>query len=215
MASMMLLGASSAQAAFDAGCCYEPVCCEDQTGFYIGTFAGGNFITTCNHRNRSDIFRNRHNFSSGYVVDASIGYRWCNDLRFEFEYAYRNNKGRHRWRESRNEDTFCCSKRKNFVQNAYMFNAFYDLNLCNDWCLNLKPFVGVGIGYASGRNHHHRFDGERHRWNRDNGFAWQVIAGLAYPICDEIDLSLEYRFFKGRAERLYNNAVGVGLKYYF
>lgn len=217
MASMMLLGASAAQAWSDAGCCYEDICCEDQTGFYLGAFGGANFISTSR-----DCGQNKRHFNTGYVVDGSIGYRWCHDVRFEFEYAYRNNQGRHRW----NANDTCEGygrKRKNFIQNAYMFNGFYDIALCNDWCL--KPFVGVGIGYVQTRNgrHHHNNtsvvaeasgSSRRHR-NHKNGFAWQVIAGLAYPICDEIDLSLEYRFFKGRERRLYNNDVGVGLKYYF
>lgn len=230
MASMMLLGASTAQAWTDAGCCYEDICCEDQTGFYVGTFAGANFISSSNSHHHNSGYHNRRNFNTGYVVDASVGYRWCHDIRMEFEYAYRSNQGKHRWHESNNRSGSYCSKHKNFVQNAYMFNGFYDIGGCQDWCI--KPFVGAGIGYANTRNAHHHNgsshhengsvggngSGRSHHHHRNNcngGFAWQLIAGLAYPICDEIDLSLEYRFFKARERKLYNNDVGVGLKYYF
>lgn len=203
MASMMLLGASAAQAWTDSGCCYEDPCCEDQTGFYIGGFGGANFISTSR-----DCGQNRRHFDTGYVFSASLGYRWCHNVRFEFEYAYRNNKGRH------SDSAVSGSTRKHFTQNAYMFNGFYDIAMCNDWCL--KPFVGAGIGYAQSRNGNHNFDSAvSYNRNKRNGFAWQIIAGLAYPICDEVDLSLEYRFFKSRERRLYNNDVGVGLKYYF
>ena len=223
MASMMLLGASAAQAWTDSGCCYQDPCCEELTGFYIGGFGGANFISTSR-----DCGHNRRSFDTGYVLNASIGYRWCHDVRFEFEYAYRNNKVSHKNHNSACvdcEDTNLSSlsgnhrKNKNFIQNAYMFNGFYDINMCQDWCF--KPFVGAGIGYVQGRNAHHHFadssdvTSSSHHNNRRNGFAWQLIAGIAYPICDEIDLSLEYRFFKGRENRLYNNDVGVGLKYYF
>lgn len=217
MASMMLLGASTAQAWTDAGCCYEDICCEDQTGFYVGTFAGANFISSSNSHSRNvNVYNNRRNFNTGYVVDASVGYRWCHDIRMEFEYAYRSNQGRHRWNQSNNVSGSFCSKHKNFVQNAYMFNGFYDIAGCQDWCV--KPFVGAGVGYANTRNARHHVnngDSSRRRHNCDGGFAWQIIAGLAYPICDQIDLSLEYRFFKAKERKLYNNDVGVGLKYYF
>lgn len=216
MASMMLLGASAAQAWTDAGCCYEDPCCEDQTGFYIGGFGGANFISTsrnCGH--------NRRNFDTGYVLSASLGYRWCHNVRFEFEYAYRNNKGHHRHHyagvaegaDVALEQSYNRRRHRSFFQNAYMFNGFYDLDMCNDWCL--KPFVGAGVGYAQNRHGHHNFYGEGRHKNKQNGFAWQIIAGLAYPICDEVDLSIEYRYFRGRDHHLNNNDVGVGLKYYF
>lgn len=220
MASMMLLGASAAQAWNDAGCCYEDLCCEDQTGFYIGAFGGANFISTSRDCRGGDYSRRR--FDTGYVVTGSIGYRWCHNVRFEFEYGYRNNKVRHRrdGSESLAADAGCDSsgkRNRNFYQNAYMFNGFYDISFCNDWCL--KPYVGAGIGYAQTRNgRHERYSGDGYSYNRNNrrnGFAWQIIAGLAYPICDEVDLSLEYRFFKSRERNLYNNDIGVGLKYYF
>jgi|GEM_PF-907695 len=221
MASMMLLGASAAQAWTDSGCCYEDPCCEDLTGFYIGGFGGANFISTSRNCNQD-----RRSFDTGYVLNASIGYRWCHDVRFEFEYAYRSNKGNHKHNGSRSDCDECetssgyGSKHKSFIQNAYMFNGFYDLAMCQDWCF--KPFVGAGIGYVQTRNSHHNFknisdtgsSGHRHS-NKNNGFAWQLIAGIAYPICDEVDLSLEYRFFKGKERNLYNNDIGVGMKYYF
>lgn len=206
----MLLGASAAQAWTDAGCCYEDPCCEDQSGFYIGGFGGASFISTS--KNHNEIKRH---FDTGYILSASIGYRWCHSVRVEFEYAYRNHKGHHR-NKADCDEFFCGTKKKNFCQNAYMFNGIYDLDLCNDWCV--KPFIGFGIGYAENHNDHHRFCGDcaesSHRHNK-NGLAWQIIAGIAYPICDSIDLSLEYRYFKGRDHHLNNNDIGLGLRYYF
>lgn len=216
MASMMLLGASAAQAWTDAGCCYEDPCCEDQTGFYIGGFGGASFISTS-----KSCGRNKRHFDTGYVLSASLGYRWCHNVRVEFEYAYRNNKVRHRNSSIIARDGESCGKKhRSFFQNAYMFNGIYDLDMCNDWCV--KPYIGAGIGYAQNRNGHHNFhnfdavssESRRHRRDK-NGLAWQIIAGLAYPICDEVDLSIEYRFFKARDHHLSNNDIGVGLRYYF
>lgn len=220
MASMMLLGASAAQAWNDAGCCYEDPCCEDQTGFYVGAFGGGNWVAT------SNCGLNRRSFDVGYVFTGSIGYRWCHNVRFEFEYGYRNNQGRHHNNSSSDVAVNGCESgygrhNKTFYQNSYLFNAFYDLPSWGDcFCINLKPFIGAGIGYAQSHGaRHHQYNTDEtssygHR-NHRNGFAWQLIAGLAYPICDELDLSLEYRFFKTQEHRIYNNSFGAGLKYYF
>lgn len=208
MASVMLLCVGSAQAWCQPDGCYDqcapcdPCCTQD--GYYIGGFAGANWLTNSKHHHGR--YNRRHKFDTGYALAASIGYRWCN-FRAEFEYSYRRNqfKGRrYSERYSRNK--------AHVWSNSYLVNAFWDIPWCNDWCL--KPFVGGGIGYATQRlgfRHSSRYNNS----DKKNGFAWQVIAGLAYPICDNLDISLEYRFHKGRLKDVYSQNVGAGLRYYF
>ena len=81
---------------------------------------------------------------------------------------------------------------------AGLVNAYYDFNpypVCN-FCL--APFVGAGVGYAK------------------HSFAWQLIAGLNYPLQDNIDLSLSYRFFNLAChENIHNHGLALGLNYHF
>jgi len=201
MASVMLLCAKSAFAwdgAQGAPCFYEDSsCCEEGNNFYVGGFAGGNWIQTT--KNRS------HHSKAGYALLASVGYRWCDALRVEFEYGYRRNKHKNSsGRVGRNNRS-----NNHFWSSSYMANAIWDIDWCNEWCL--KPFIGGGVGYSL---QHGRSIG-REGQNKRKGFAWQVLAGVAYPICDNTDMSLEYRFHKGKLNHLYNHSFGVGLKYFF
>lgn len=68
---------------------------------------------------------------------------------------------------------------------------------------------GDGSGSGSGSD-----TGRRHRKDR-NGFAWQIIAGLAYEFSPCADVSIEYRFHKGSENKIYNNAIGLAAKYHF
>jgi opacity protein-like surface antigen len=122
---------------------------------------------------------------------------------------------------------------------AYMANLIYDLDISywNSCCsYDITPYFGGGIGYGNQRirTRHHllgedvvAFDDSsgsgssseaghhRRRRNGKNGFAWQIIAGLAYEFSPCFDASVEYRLHQGRAERLYNHMAGLTAKYHF
>jgi opacity protein-like surface antigen len=127
----------------------------------------------------------------------------------EAEVAYRYN------RNKRHDNYVYSTRRGHRDVWAAMVNVLYDINMC--WCV--QPYVGVGIGYAHVKHQVANFYGYGRNHRSDNSFAWQVIAGLAYPICDNIDLAVEYRFFDTTTRRheqtLYNHDIGVNLKYYF
>lgn len=119
---------------------------------------------------------------------------------------------------------------------SVLVNFLYDFETC--WCV--KPFLGAGIGWASTERKHHRChlsssstgceggcdngncgssssSSSRHHHKKDkDGFAWQIIAGVAYPLCDGWDLSLQYRYFNpAEKTKIHNHDVGVGLAYTF
>jgi len=165
-------------------------------GFYAGAFGGANWLDISSHVE----------MKTGFLVGGSIGCKWCNGLRVEGELGYRRNKLNH----------FKVDHEKLALSGhvrtwSYMANAFYELPI--DFCL--KPYVGAGVGYANQRANMNRINEDRvHAKNNKNGFAYQLIAGVAYPICDTIDLDLEYRYFRGR-EHTNNNSVALGMKYMF
>lgn len=188
----------------------------DMEGFYVGATGAADFLSnTKNHRHGYG--SNRSRYDTGFFGAIDLGYRWCSGLHLEAEVAYRYNREKRRHHSS----SYSRGNRGHRDVWAAMVNVLYDINMC--WCV--EPYVGVGIGYAHVRNKRHDFfsySGSRFRRNRndDNSFAWQVIAGVAYPICDNIDVAVEYRFFNAVTNRRhdknsYNNDIGINLKYYF
>jgi len=186
----------------------------DLEGFYVGATGAANFIQNSgsNHHHRG----NRNRFDTGFFGAIDLGYRWCSGFHLQAEVAYLYND--HKKNRRHSGDVLGSGRRHRGHRDVWaaMVNVLYDINLC--WCV--EPYVGVGIGYAHVRNERHdRFFERRHDRKNDNQFAWQVIAGLAYPICDNIDVAVEYRFFDTTTSRheknLYNHAIGANLKYYF
>ncbi len=215
----MALAALVCLAAFKAA----PASANQQEGMYAGGFVGANFIQFSNKKHRPKV-----EFDTGVAVAGFGGYRFCGGLRAEVEVAYRYNRIRkisfHDFSISDDASVSSSGRRHksrgNLNQWSGMVNGLYDIPVGWDCCSNsIVPYVGVGIGYAhqeykNGRNL--EFDG-CHKSDRTKkyGFAWQVLAGLTYVIDCHFDASLEYRFFKGNANRIYNHAVGVTGKYHF
>src|SRR5205823_8701322 len=50
---------------------------------------------------------------------------------------------------------------------------------------SIGGYAGGGVGYAD----EHQFNGSKGK------FAWQLMAGVYYPISDQIDIGLKYRYF--------------------
>ncbi len=186
--------------AFD-GCCGGG--CGWLDGVYVGVLGGANWLQNDHHRRRDT------KFDTGYAVGGSIGYKFCNDFRIEEEVIYRNNQQR------RHHGLFGSSSRHHRHSVSWMTNFLYDIDLC--WCV--KPYVGVGLGAdwdkrdhrsgsssdeesGSGRNHHRAH------------FAVQGIAGVLYPLCDCIDLSLDYHYLWASSHRQ-NHTLAAGVKYGF
>jgi OmpA-OmpF porin, OOP family len=59
--------------------------------------------------------------------------------------------------------------------------------------------VGGGLGVARTRIRVES-DGFAGRGIRDNGFAWQVLAGVRYPITPNLDLGFKYRFYNQKLD---------------
>ena len=95
-----------------------------------------------------------------------------------------------------------------------MANLLWDLPLCSWGCSfwKIQPFIGAGIGYDYQKMHSSNsrivFN---QKWTR---FSWQVMAGFAYPIFRNAEITLEYKFHEG-GSHFYNHSVGIGLVYKF
>lgn len=205
----------------------------DLPGFYVGVFGAASIPDTDKRHHHHDSSGSGsgnssnkthiHNLDTGYFVSGSIGRRFCEwPVRAELEVGYHHNQKRKHHHNSSGSDNN--HHRRNSDANTWsiLVNGLYDFQTC--WCV--KPFLGAGIGYASTelKRHHnnHSSSGNNgdssshHRRHKDkNGFAWQLIAGLGYPVCDGWDLSIEYRYFNPAERRLHNHDIGLGVKYTF
>lgn len=167
-----------------------------ETNFYAKIFGGANFLQN------TTITGNKSKYDTGYIIAGSLGYHWCYGLRLEGEYAYRRNsiKKIHFFGEG-------SSNRGRFQTSSCMANLLWDLPL---W--DIRPFIGAGIGYDFQRMHssNSRIIFSQ-KWNH---FAWQLMAGLAYPIFCNTEITLEYEFHQGGCH-FRNHSVGVGFLYKF
>lgn len=204
MVSALLFTSIEMQAQTYDELCYEDSCCISNNKFYAEILGGVNFLQT---QTNGGI---RSKYKTGYIVAGSLGYRWCYGLRFEAEYAFRRNS-------SRNIHFFgrSFSIHGHFQSSSYMANLLWDLPLaswgCEVW--NIQPFIGAGIGYDFQQIHS---SNSMLTFNeRKKDFAWQVMAGLAYPVLCKTNLSLEYKFHKGGFNSIYSHSLGVGLLYTF
>ena len=74
---------------------------------------------------------------------------------------------------------------------SLMANAMADIG--SDDGVNF--YAGAGVGYAQ-VVHLLNPDGEGDRFKvKDRGLAWQLIAGLRYPMWEHFDVGLKYRYF--------------------
>lgn len=175
----------SAQECYDEVVCnYEDSCCDGK-GVYAKVLGGANFLEN------TSFFRNKSTHQTGYLISGSLGYSLGCGFSLEAEYAYRRNDIRriHLYGEGGS------SKHGHFQTSSYMGNLFWQLPLSWCTCWNIQPYFGAGAGYDLQQMH---AVNSRVIFNQKwKGFSWQLMTGLAYPICCNMEIDLEYRFHQG------------------
>jgi opacity protein-like surface antigen len=142
-----------------------------------------------------------------YVIGGSFGYHLCGGLHMEAEYAYRRNgiKEIHFFGQG-------SSHHGHFQTSSYMANLLWDFPISECALSNIRPFVGVGMGYDIQKLQASNSQIDFHqKWNH---FSWQMMAGLAYPIFCNTEVSFEYKFHRSSGY-FCNHSFGVGLSYTF
>jgi OmpA-OmpF porin, OOP family len=179
-----IMSASSAMAGYEGGQFGQ----NRWPNWYIGVSGSVPFV------NETDVTSNGNtlgevDFDSGYGVGGSIGYtpgpmgNFLDNTRFEFEYFYRDNS-----LDSFTSGASSTSVGQKLTSDAYMLNAYYDINTAT----RLTPYLGAGAGTTRisldvpglGVN------------STDNVFAYQLMAGLGW-----------------QPETLLNTVLQVGYKY--
>lgn len=148
------------------------------------------------------IFDSNIDFDAGIGIYSALGYAWGNDWRTELEFSYRNNDARRIASDGAGFSGIPEGSLAGDVRTyALMLNVIRDLNFGNE--LPFTPYVGGGVGFAdigfdvSGVNQlgaptaplSIAFGPSR------RAFAYQGIAGIAWPLAEDLALDLSYRFF--------------------
>lgn len=183
--------------------CFYTDCSPADWCCYAKILSGANFLQN------TTLTGNKSNYETGYLVAASVGYYGCHGFHVEGEYAYRRNriKNIHLFSEGK-------AHHGHFQTSSLMANVLWDLPLWAWGCslCNTRPFLGAGIGYDWQQMH---ASNSRvifsQKWRH---FAWQLMAGLTYPLFCQTELTLEYKFHQG-GSHFYNHSLGVGLVYSF
>lgn len=212
-------------------------------GFYAGLIGGANWINRSNshssnsHNHCGANSSNNHAFrgdnQAGYLVGFDLGYTWCNNFSGEFEFVYRHNDLRHCKKRHPKGSNFSNEDGKGRKGKHHghgdvdgysvMFNGRYDV--CIDMCFT--PYVKGGIGWGRTRLHaSHHEKKSCDQWEKDqfdfkhsrskSGFAWQVGAGLCFPVCDNTLLDVGYNFLRVQTKHeTNNNSFVAALRYMF
>jgi len=111
-------------------------------------------------------------YHKGYDVDANIGYDF-GGFRLEAEAAYK--------RAKIDLDKTGFGGAASAL--SFMLNGLLDFGPDD----GLQGFVGGGVGVSRGKVASDIVN------DSDTGFAWQALAGVRYPVTNNVDVSLKYR----------------------
>jgi len=197
------------------------------TGLYIGGGAGWNHKDPAEGDLRGNAFglprgqffredQTRFKYEDGYVGVLSLGWGFGNGLRAEVEGNFRNNaiKGVSVFGAGFPTTT------GRVQQYGGMANLFYDFDpgFFGFGTSYVQPYLGVGAGYVvSEYKNVGGFDpgtGVRARINdRDGQFAYQGIAGLAFPLTwagvPGLTFTAEYRFLGTTDPKLQGSLIAT------
>jgi opacity protein-like surface antigen len=168
--------------------------------------------------------------ANGWLIGAGIGYYFDEHFRADLTVDYRQ--------DMKFKGKITCigvcgdpysSERTNLTAVTVMLNGYYDFGTWH----SVTPYLGAGVGAAYLETYKYRTtDGQNFSGDGRTNFAWNVMAGAAVDVTDEIKLDANYRFLSlgeartashyhngssstnpVRYEDLYAHEFRVGLRY--
>ena len=160
---------------------------------------GGYVKTTSSHFKFSGLTSSGEDGSQkDSFSDNTYGARFAfgakmDSVRTELELGWNKNLSKN---YSDNEENW----KDSFKTKTVLLNAYYDLFTKGD----LTPYIGAGIGLS-------HLNAQKVVKMSDNSFTWQVGAGVAYPLTDNLAFDIGYRYMDyGRTKTTVSGDVGSG-----
>jgi outer membrane protein OmpA-like peptidoglycan-associated protein len=155
-------------------------------GWYVGGAGGLNILEDTEATNGGST--DKLTFNPGFTVSGSAGFGFENHLRPEFELSFRRNLV-----DEAKGPTSGPASTGHFNTTAFMGNLFYDF----DTRSGFTPYIGAGVGGAliSADQAGQVFSGDTIK-STPFMFAYQGIAGAAFELSENLDFTVDYRYFR-------------------
>jgi OmpA-OmpF porin, OOP family len=180
-------------------------------GLYVGAGAGYNLPQSVRTTPLTNAFGSGSlhlDEGGGFAGVGSLGYGLGNGFRFEVEGSYRNDGLR-----QLNGTPFPTAAAGNVRMYGAMVNALFDMDIGVPW---LFPYIGAGAGYQWTSLHGVSALSPTTPFSyatddTQGAFAWQVIAGLSFPIprLPGLSLTSEYRFTRATGGEKFDGTIAT------
>jgi len=182
--------------------------------FYVSVYGGANWLQDSNFTNTlvtgvipttptTSIFNFANDADTGFVVGGAVGMslnQFMQGLRVEAEVGYRQQNVNGVWNSTvvTTGGTTSVTGTLDYDHSSLsvMANVWYDFNVAG-----VTPYIGGGIGWAQTEVEGNYVDltspGIVPFSFDDNGFAWQLGAGVNFDIAPNMKLGVGYRYFEG------------------
>ncbi len=197
-------------------------------GLYVSAFGGLNFQpgSSGSQSTVSETTLFTEDADTGFVIGGAVGtelQRWVQGLRAEMEVSYRRNdrSGSHEYFYGAFDDPAEGPIDGNLSNFAVLANLWYEFDVGSKF----RPYVGGGAGWARSRleaastfteaGDLSLFYGDLIE-EEENGFAFQLGAGLNHNVAPGVDVGIGYRYFNGpNFDPIFVGKNGGGLPAYF
>ncbi|MWN89707.1 outer membrane beta-barrel protein [Gilliamella sp. Pra-s65] len=183
-----------------------------ENGFYLGGQLGASVLGVSNFENslhygsrgvlKDDLFDSMHKTKLAGALN--LGYNFSDydiPVRAELSFTLRGNAEKKENRHNTYEDYTLRSTQKTKARmNTLMLNGYYDIDMDSV----VTPFIGVGLGVAFtklGNSHTEKYnvsvdgvDYERSLSKTKTKFAWNLAAGVAYKVNNNINIDFTARY---------------------
>jgi opacity protein-like surface antigen len=170
-------------------------------GPYVSGNVGASFLQDADNSNSSPVVDVKSSYDPGWVVSGAAGYGFANGLRVEGEIGYRqvsldqlkvnNDGGLGAALGLGSLNGLTTNVEGNETALSAMANAWYDVKTGTPF----TPYVGGGVGLARVSLNNVSVAGVTLVDDDDVAFAYQLGAGVAYALTQNVALTLDYRFF--------------------
>lgn len=200
--------------ALTAIACFSSFAHAQTSGFYLGGQLGSSILKASSLKDSYSYDDGYDYWSESYKIGSisdgklagslNIGYNFkpAFDLPFraELSFTLRGNLDdkKHKSYYDEDDDLYHTTQRTKARMNTLMLNGYYDIETGTSF----TPFVGAGIGLAFAKLEH-RYD-ERYEFDDEadyikfsrskTKFAWNVAAGVAYKVSDNLDIDFTARY---------------------